>query len=133
MKKCEIHANAYGTATAAAIHHHRCSASAAPKIIHPASVPIVCTTRVATRLCARTYSGQNSPNVIGNPHSLALSLSERFDLPLQRRAPRCVQRLPPPLSPLPSAYSIAAQPTTTLHPSSTKKKGAPFFRSALLS
>jgi len=42
----------------------RRSAIAAPTNIHPPSVPTKCATLVAGRLCARTYTGQNSANVI---------------------------------------------------------------------
>lgn len=38
-KKCEIHASAYGTTSANAIHHQRCNAIAATSSVHPVNVP----------------------------------------------------------------------------------------------
>src|SRR5882762_4282264 len=52
---------------AAAIHHQRRSAIAAPTSIHPPRVPTKCVNRVPGRLCARTYTGQNSAKVIEDP------------------------------------------------------------------
>jgi len=63
MKKCETHANAYGTTSASPTHHHFRFTIAAATIAQPSNVPAQCNTRVAASLCARTYCGQNSPKL----------------------------------------------------------------------